>query len=54
MTYPSQLQAMLDPTQYAVTNLGACGSTMQKGADVSCRNRVYCTSTCLYTLTHLP
>jgi len=32
-TYPAQLQAMLDPTQYAVTNLGACGSTMQKGAD---------------------
>ena len=24
---------MLDPSKYAVTNLGACGSTMQKGAD---------------------
>jgi len=33
MTYPAQLQSMLDPAQYAVTNLGACGSTMQKGAD---------------------
>lgn len=33
MTYPAQLQAMLDPSQYAVTNLGACGSTMQKGGD---------------------
>ena len=33
MTYPAQMQAMLDPTKYAVTNLGACGSTMQKGAD---------------------
>lgn len=32
-TYPAQLQAMLDPTAYAVTNLGACGSTMQKNAD---------------------
>jgi len=32
-TYPSQLQAMLDPTKYSVTNLGACGSTMQKNAD---------------------
>lgn len=32
-TYPAQLQAMLDPSQYAVTNLGACGSTMQKGGD---------------------
>ena len=32
-TYPAQLQSMLDPTQYAVTNLGACGSTMQKGGD---------------------
>ncbi len=29
-TYPAQLQLMLDPTKYAVTNLGACGSTMQK------------------------
>ncbi len=33
MTYPAQLQAMLDPAKYVVTNLGACGSTMQKGAD---------------------
>ena len=33
MTYPAQLQKMLDPTKYAVTNLGACGSTMQKGGD---------------------
>ena len=32
-TYPAQLQAMLDPSAYAVTNLGACGSTMQKNAD---------------------
>ena len=38
MTYPSQLQAMLDPAKYAVTNLGACGSTMQKNA-VSWGNR---------------
>ena len=33
-TYPAQLQIMLDtaygPGVYAVTNLGACGSTMQK------------------------
>jgi lysophospholipase L1-like esterase len=32
-TYPAQLQIMLDqeaPGKYAVTNLGACGSTMQK------------------------
>ena len=33
MAYPQQLQRMLDPTQYAVTNLGECGSTMQKHAD---------------------
>jgi len=35
-TYPGQLQQMLDqqyPGKYAVTNLGACGSTMMKGAD---------------------
>ena len=32
-TYPAQLQALLDPAAYAVTNLGACGSTMQKGGD---------------------
>ena len=32
-TYPAQLQAMLDPSAVAVTNLGACGSTMQKNAD---------------------
>lgn len=31
-TYPAVLQSMLDPAAYAVTNLGACGSTMQKGA----------------------
>ena len=31
--YPQQLQLMLDPTKYTVTNLGACGSTMQKDAD---------------------
>ena len=31
--YPQQLQLLLDPTKYSVTNLGACGSTMQKGAD---------------------
>jgi len=36
MTYPGQLQTMLDkssPGKYKVTNLGACGSTMMKGAD---------------------
>ena len=33
MTYPAQLQAMLDPAAYTVTNLGACGSTMQKHGD---------------------
>lgn len=36
MTYPAQLQTMLDtkyPGKYKVTNLGACGSTMMKGAD---------------------
>lgn len=33
MAYPQQLQAMLDPTKYAVTNLGACGSTMQRKGD---------------------
>jgi len=38
-TYPSQLQAMLDPAVYSVTNLGACGSTMQKGADSPYWNR---------------
>ena len=32
-TYPAQLQAMLDPSQYAVTNLGASGATMQKKGD---------------------
>lgn len=35
-TYPSQLQSMLEqshPGMYKVTNLGACGSTMQKCAD---------------------
>lgn len=32
-TYPAQLQSMLDPAQYSVTNLGACGSTMQVRAD---------------------
>eukprot|EP01065_Artemidia_motanka_P050257 TRINITY_DN8553_c0_g1_i1.p2 TRINITY_DN8553_c0_g1~~TRINITY_DN8553_c0_g1_i1.p2 ORF type:complete len:286 (+),score=92.71 TRINITY_DN8553_c0_g1_i1:62-919(+) len=35
-TYPGQLQEMLDakyPGKYVVTNYGACGSTMQKGAD---------------------
>ena len=36
-TYPAQLQLMLDaahgPGAYAVTNLGACGSTMLKGGD---------------------
>lgn len=36
-TYPAQLQAMLDAEhgagKYEVTNLGACGATMQKGAD---------------------
>ena len=35
-TYPSQLQDLLDkahPNAFFVTNLGACGSTMQKGAD---------------------
>ena len=31
--YPQQLQLMLDPSKYSVTNLGACGSTMQKNAD---------------------
>lgn len=34
MTYPAQLQTMLDtkyPGKYKVTNLGACGSTMMKG-----------------------
>jgi hypothetical protein len=31
--YPQQLQLMLNASQYTVTNLGACGSTMQKGAD---------------------
>lgn len=33
MAYPQQLQSMLDPSAYAVTNLGACGSTMQKAGD---------------------
>ena len=33
MAYPQQLQRMLDASQYAVTNLGECGSTMQKNAD---------------------
>ena len=33
MAYPEQLQRLLDPTMYAVTNLGACGSTMQKKGD---------------------
>ena len=28
--YPGQLQTMVDPTKYVITNLGACGSTMQK------------------------
>jgi len=36
-TYPDQLQVLLDTNngegKFAVTNLGACGSTMQKGAD---------------------
>ena len=35
-TYPGQLQIMLDskyPGKYKVTNMGACGSTMMKGAD---------------------
>lgn len=35
-TYPDQLQTMLDasyPNKYKVTNMGACGSTMQKCAD---------------------
>ena len=36
-TYPAQLQIMLDSKygwgKYSVTNLGACGSTMMKGAD---------------------
>lgn len=32
-TYPAQLQSMLDPTKYQVTNLGACGSTMQKAGN---------------------
>jgi lysophospholipase L1-like esterase len=35
-TYPGQLQILLDkesPGKYSVTNLGACGSTMMKGAD---------------------
>ena len=31
--YPQPLQLLMDPTNYSVTNLGACGSTMQKGAD---------------------
>jgi lysophospholipase L1-like esterase len=30
MAYPGQLQTMVDPNKYTVTNLGACGSTMQK------------------------
>lgn len=29
-SYPGQLQGMVDPTKYTITNLGACGSTMQK------------------------
>lgn len=33
MAYPQQLQRMLNETEYAVTNLGECGSTMQKHAD---------------------
>ena len=36
MTYPGQLETMLNkkyPNKYKVTNLGACGSTMMKGAD---------------------
>lgn len=36
MTYPAQLGEMLNkkyPNKYKVTNLGACGSTMMKGAD---------------------
>ena len=36
-TYPAQLQILLDAAHgwgaYSVTNLGACGSTMQKNAD---------------------
>ena len=36
-TYPFQLQMQLDKAhgwgEYIVTNLGACGSTMMKGAD---------------------
>jgi hypothetical protein len=36
MGYPGQLQRMLDPAKYAVTNLGACGSTMQKNGDSPC------------------
>ena len=35
-TYPGQLQILLDgayPGKYKVTNLGACGSTMMKGAN---------------------
>lgn len=39
MTYPAQLQALVDPTKYQITNLGACGSTMQKGADSPYWNR---------------
>jgi hypothetical protein len=41
-TYPAQLQAMLDSSKYAVTNLGACGSTMQKGADSPYWKRPQC------------
>jgi hypothetical protein len=30
MAYPGQLQSMVDSSKYSITNLGACGSTMQK------------------------
>lgn len=35
MTYPAQLQRLVDPTgtKVAITNLGACGSTLQKEGD---------------------
>jgi len=38
MTYPSQLQQMLG-SGYLVTNLGACGATLQKKADSPYWNR---------------
>lgn len=42
-TYPAQLQILLDQAYgkgaYSVTNLGACGSTMLKGADSPYWNR---------------